>query len=164
MVKSKLKSKPKSRPLPIAGLKRAIEERNAPTLAGFYAEDAVARIIDRDNPPSTPRSLEGKSAIRPISGCLRTQHDSHGPKRCRYGQLARLYAKLCVPRWNQSALLDDARTQRRKNCTTIVRLRCARANRIAQRPKRVNRHRLRCRGYVRSSCHRRHETRRSEPR
>ena len=32
----------------------------AAALAGFYADDAVVRIIDRDNPPSKPRNLEGK--------------------------------------------------------------------------------------------------------
>src|SRR6267378_755778 len=63
--KSKSKSKPKSKPSPItvARLKRAIESRKAAALAGFYADDAVVRVIDRDNPPSKPRDLEGKSAI-----------------------------------------------------------------------------------------------------
>jgi ketosteroid isomerase-like protein len=73
MAKSKPKSKPKSRsksksglkskPVTIAGLKRAIEGRKAPALATLYADDAVVQVIDRDNPPSKPRNLEGKSAI-----------------------------------------------------------------------------------------------------
>jgi hypothetical protein len=63
VAKPKSKSKPKSKPVTVAGLKRAIEGRKAPALAGFYAEDAVVRVIDRDNPPSKPRDLEGKSAI-----------------------------------------------------------------------------------------------------
>jgi len=29
----------------------------------MYAEDAVMLVIDRDNPPSSPRRLTGKSAI-----------------------------------------------------------------------------------------------------
>jgi SnoaL-like domain len=57
------KSKPKSKPLTIAGLKRAIETRKATALAGFYTYNAVVQIIDRDNPPSKPRNLEGKGAI-----------------------------------------------------------------------------------------------------
>jgi len=61
--KPKSKSKPKSKPVSVAGLKRAIEGRKAPALAGFYADDAVVLVIDRDNPPSKPRNLEGKSAI-----------------------------------------------------------------------------------------------------
>ena len=61
--KSKSKSKSKPNPVTVARLKRAIEGRKAPALAGFYADDAVVLVIDRDNPPSKPRSLEGKSAI-----------------------------------------------------------------------------------------------------
>lgn len=47
----------------IATLKRAIEERDARTLTALYADDAVMRVIDRDNPPSRPRELKGKNAI-----------------------------------------------------------------------------------------------------
>lgn len=47
----------------VADLKRAIEGRDANTLSGFYADDAVVKIIDRDNPPSKPRELKGKAAI-----------------------------------------------------------------------------------------------------
>ena len=61
--KRKSKSKPKSKSVTIAGLKRAIEGRKASALAGLYADDAVVQVIDRDNPPSNPRNLEGKSAI-----------------------------------------------------------------------------------------------------
>ena len=65
MAKSKPKSKSKSKanPITVARLKRAIEGRNAGALARLYADDAVVRVIDRDNPPSKPRNLEGRSAI-----------------------------------------------------------------------------------------------------
>jgi hypothetical protein len=56
-------SKPKPKPVTVARLKRAIEGRNARALVGLYAEDAVVQVIDRDNPPSKPRNLEGMSAI-----------------------------------------------------------------------------------------------------
>ena len=61
--KSKAKSKPKSKPVTVAGLKRAIEGRKASAFAGMYADDAVLQVIDRDNPPSKPRSLQGKETI-----------------------------------------------------------------------------------------------------
>jgi hypothetical protein len=48
----------------IPDLKRAIEGRDGKALSEFYADDAVIRIIDRDNPPSHPRELKGKAAIR----------------------------------------------------------------------------------------------------
>ena len=60
---SKSESKPKPKPVTVARLKRAIEGRNARALAALYGEDAVVQVIDRDNPPSKPRNLEGKSAI-----------------------------------------------------------------------------------------------------
>ena len=46
-----------------AALKRAIEGRDGRMLASFYADDAVVRIIDRNNPPSKPREIKGKPAI-----------------------------------------------------------------------------------------------------
>ncbi len=46
-----------------AALKRAIETRDGRMLASFYADDAVVRIIDRNNPPSRPREVKGRSAI-----------------------------------------------------------------------------------------------------
>ena len=44
-------------------LKAAIEGRDAARLISLYADDAVMRIIDRDNPPSRPRELKGRAAI-----------------------------------------------------------------------------------------------------
>jgi ketosteroid isomerase-like protein len=52
-----------TRAISVADLKRAIEGRDAKTLTAFYADNAVLRIIDRDNPPSRPRELKGKDAI-----------------------------------------------------------------------------------------------------
>jgi hypothetical protein len=46
-----------------AAIKRAIEGRDGQMLASFYADDATVRIIDRNNPPSRPREIRGKSAI-----------------------------------------------------------------------------------------------------
>ena len=46
-----------------AELARAIEGRDAKTLAAFYADEALLRIIDQDNPPSRPREFKGKQAI-----------------------------------------------------------------------------------------------------
>jgi ketosteroid isomerase-like protein len=46
-----------------SAIKRAIEGRDGRMLASFYAADAIVRIIDRNNPPSRPREVRGKSAI-----------------------------------------------------------------------------------------------------
>jgi len=46
-----------------AAIKQAIETRNAGMLSGFYADDAVLRIIDRNHPPSRPQVVSGREAI-----------------------------------------------------------------------------------------------------
>jgi hypothetical protein len=49
--------------LTIPNLSRAIEGRDAAGLVGFYADNAVMRIVDQENPPSRPRELAGRDAI-----------------------------------------------------------------------------------------------------
>lgn len=46
-----------------AAIKRAIEGRDGRMLSSFYSDNAVVRVIDRNNPPSRPREVKGKSAI-----------------------------------------------------------------------------------------------------
>jgi ketosteroid isomerase-like protein len=47
-----------------AAFKQAIEERDAAGLLALYAEHAEVRLVDRDNPPRSPRVLQGKDQIR----------------------------------------------------------------------------------------------------
>jgi len=49
--------------LTIPSLRKAIEGRDGATLAGFYADDAILRIIDQANPPGQPREIRGHEAI-----------------------------------------------------------------------------------------------------
>jgi hypothetical protein len=53
----------KTRPVTGASIKQAIEDRDGRMLASFYADDAVLRVIDRNNPPSKPREIKGRGAI-----------------------------------------------------------------------------------------------------
>jgi ketosteroid isomerase-like protein len=46
-----------------AAIKKAIETRDGKMLSSFYAEDALVRVIDRNNPPSKPREIRGRAAI-----------------------------------------------------------------------------------------------------
>lgn len=46
-----------------AAIKKALEGRDGKLLASFYADDALLRVIDRNNPPSRPREIRGKTAI-----------------------------------------------------------------------------------------------------
>lgn len=47
----------------IPALRRAIETRDGETLASFYTDDAVLRIVDQANPPSRPNEINGRAAI-----------------------------------------------------------------------------------------------------
>jgi len=44
-------------------IKKAIEGRDGKLLSSFYNDDAVVRVIDRNNPPSKPREIRGRAAI-----------------------------------------------------------------------------------------------------
>ncbi|OBQ95090.1 nuclear transport factor 2 family protein [Mesorhizobium sp. AA23] len=46
-----------------AAIKKAIESRDGKMLASFYNDDALVRVIDRNNPPSKPREIRGRAAI-----------------------------------------------------------------------------------------------------
>ncbi|RWH78583.1 MAG: nuclear transport factor 2 family protein [Mesorhizobium sp.] len=46
-----------------AAIKQAIEGRDGKMLSSFYADDALVRVIDRNNPPSKPREIRGREAI-----------------------------------------------------------------------------------------------------
>jgi hypothetical protein len=47
----------------IAGIRRAVEARDAKSLKSLYAANAVVTVIDTDNPPSKPRTIKGAKDI-----------------------------------------------------------------------------------------------------
>lgn len=47
-----------------AALRRAIEGRDAESQLALYTDDAEVRLVDRLNPPGSPRVLSGKGDIR----------------------------------------------------------------------------------------------------
>lgn len=47
----------------IDALRKAVETRNSGGMKALYAADATLTVIDRDNPPSRPRTIVGVSAI-----------------------------------------------------------------------------------------------------
>src|SRR6202035_1412701 len=44
-------------------LRRGIQERDAATLLGLYAEDAELHVVDRSDQPSHPKIIRGRAAI-----------------------------------------------------------------------------------------------------
>lgn len=87
-------------------LRRGWKERDAELLSSLYADEAEVRIVDRDNPPSSPFELHGKEEIteylRDAFGSEATHHVENeviGKDRaaynvaCRYpGEVRVLYA------------------------------------------------------------------------
>ena len=47
----------------VHALRQAVQARDAATLEGLYADDAVIEIVDAGNPPSTPLRLRGTTEI-----------------------------------------------------------------------------------------------------
>jgi hypothetical protein len=47
----------------LGGFARALEERDAERLTGFYADDAELVLVSCDHPPAAPRVLRGLPAI-----------------------------------------------------------------------------------------------------
>jgi hypothetical protein len=47
----------------IAGIRKAVESRDANSLKALYADNAVLTIIDAENPPSKPRTITGAGDI-----------------------------------------------------------------------------------------------------
>jgi SnoaL-like domain len=49
---------------PLDTLTRAIEGRDADAIAARYTEGATVTLLDRDNPPSSPRVMSGREEVR----------------------------------------------------------------------------------------------------
>ena len=110
-----------TQPVTLAQLKSAIEGRNAAALIACYRDDAVVRVIDRDNPPSKPRELKGKAAIAAFYDdvCARamTHHVETGissgnrlafTQACNYENGTRVFCSAMIE-------LDDGRIARQTN-------------------------------------------------
>jgi ketosteroid isomerase-like protein len=52
-----------SRAFDAEALRRGIEERDAATLLGLYAQDAELHVMDRNDQPSHPNIVRGRAAI-----------------------------------------------------------------------------------------------------
>jgi ketosteroid isomerase-like protein len=61
--KTSTKTKANANAVTVAAMKHAIETRDGRALSSLYADDALLRIVDRNNPPSKPREVKGRHAI-----------------------------------------------------------------------------------------------------
>ncbi|WP_431782110.1 nuclear transport factor 2 family protein [Streptomyces chumphonensis] len=63
-------------------LKRAVEERDAQTLVGLYADDAEFRMVDRNTQPSRPMVMHGREEIRGLLEEVTSREMTHTLEEC----------------------------------------------------------------------------------
>ena len=74
--------------------KRAIEDHDARGLIALYADDALLRINDHDNPPSRPREFKSKPAIAAYYERVRLHDDAPHRRRHCQRSVAHLHPDL----------------------------------------------------------------------
>lgn len=50
--------------LDFKNLRQAVEGRDVERMLSFYADDAELEVVNKNNPPTSPRQLRGKEQIR----------------------------------------------------------------------------------------------------
>ena len=94
--------------LDISTLTRAVEEQDARTLSAFYADDATLLVVDRDNPPSRPRTISGREAMAAYYDDVCGRAMTHKVEGWRLGPLASgVHRTLRIPRRNPRFLLGN---------------------------------------------------------
>ena len=102
-----------------ATIKRAIESRDSHMLSSFYADDALLRIVDRNNPPSKPREVKGRPAISAFWDDICSRAMTHEVRdQRRRGRPPRLQPGLHLSRRNESAVPRVLRSQGRQDRAT----------------------------------------------
>jgi ketosteroid isomerase-like protein len=62
-------------------LRRATEARDAAAQLDMFADDAEVMLVDKDNPPSTPRTIRGREAIRAMLDDICSRDMTHEVRR-----------------------------------------------------------------------------------
>jgi ketosteroid isomerase-like protein len=78
-----------------AALRRAIEARDASTVLDLYDTDATIERVDADNPPSAPKRIAGRDAIRSMLEDVYSRDITHRVERVAVGDDAVGYAVRC---------------------------------------------------------------------
>ena len=105
----------RSTTLSVTSLKRAIEGRRESALASLYANEAIVQLIDRDNPPSRPRSLKGKGVIASCFEDVCGRDMTHEIEAGVSMGIASRHAKLRIFRRDEGVLFCDDRFEGRKD-------------------------------------------------
>ena len=102
--------------LDFEALRRAIEERDAETLLGFYADDAELRTVNRNTTPSSPRVLRGKEEISEYLRDVCSREMTHRVENeVAGGESYRVQRGVRVPGWDACPGRRDVRVARRQD-------------------------------------------------
>jgi hypothetical protein len=77
-------------------LRRGIEERDAVTLLGLYADDAELRVTDRYDQPSNPKIVRGREAIGAYFADVCGRDMTHKIERLVVDDNGAAYAEACT--------------------------------------------------------------------
>jgi hypothetical protein len=76
-------------------LRRGIEERDATTLLGLYAEDAELQVVDRNDQPSNPKVIRGRRAIGEYFADVCGRDMTHKIERLVVGDTGAAFVQAC---------------------------------------------------------------------
>ena len=74
---------------------RAVENRDTDAMLALYADDAVMEVIDKNNPPSRPLTLQGKSAIEGLLRDVNGREMTHRVEQPVVGEGRVAYNEAC---------------------------------------------------------------------
>jgi hypothetical protein len=99
--------------LDFEALRRAVEQGDADSLTGFYAEDAEMLTVNRNTTPSSPQVLRGKEQIAEHLADVCGRDMTHRIENEVVGQYYSLQRGVRVPRRHSGLGCGDARRARR---------------------------------------------------
>jgi ketosteroid isomerase-like protein len=76
-------------------LRRGIEERDAATLLGLYAEDAELEVVDHNDPPGHPKVIRGRAAIGEYFADVCGRDMTHKVRRLVVGDTSAAFQQDC---------------------------------------------------------------------
>jgi hypothetical protein len=82
-------------PFDVEALRRGHESHDAELLTSLYADDAESVTVDASNPPSSPRTLRGKDAIRALWEDVMSRGMTHQVQRVVVGADSLAYQVAC---------------------------------------------------------------------
>lgn len=76
-------------------LRRAMETRDAAAQTAMFADDADISMVDKDNPPSAPRQIQGREAIAALFDDICNRDMTHEVQRALVSGDTAAFSEAC---------------------------------------------------------------------